>query len=259
LYTGNEPYEGKYVEAADLVSGVATRGERPTLPDDTPPPLRQLIVECWDGERSVRPSFADVVGGGVLYDVIVDALISPVNALARKLWKAKFAQRDAVPWRQFAPALVAASGADASLLDDGTLLCACVQRLLGVDAHRRDAATQPPVTLDAFARMLEWFGPLERSTSLFDTIDGVLKLEGFFGDVSTADAEAALKADGKRGTYLIRFSSTPGSYAITLINKKGALEHYRIVHQAGGPYTMARSSFGSLVELVTILLLLLYI
>lgn len=183
LYSEQEPYGGKYAEVADLISGVATRHERPALPKGMPEALEQLVHECWAAERVARPSFSDIVGGTVLDDAVVDALISPPNALARKLWKAKFAQRDAVPWKQFAPALLAAMGVPASTLDDGTLRAACLQRLLGVGSKERDATSEPEVTLDAFARMLEWFGPIDKSMTMFEHIDTVLALQGFFGDI----------------------------------------------------------------------------
>ena len=67
----------------------------------------------------------------------------------------------------------------------------------------------------------------------------------------TAAAEAALKANGHKGAYLIRFSATPGAYAITLLNRKGTLEHYRITHCAGTPYVMAKTSFDSLPQLIS--------
>jgi hypothetical protein len=77
-------------------------------------------------------------------------------------------------------------------------------------------------------------------------VDTILHLPGFYGDISTAAAEAAVKANAHKGAYLIRFSATAGSYAITLLNKKGTLEHYRVSHNAGTPYVMAKTSFDSL-------------
>lgn len=68
--------------------------------------------------------------------------------------------------------------------------------------------------------------------------------------VSSDSSTTAIVANGHKGAYLIRFSATPGSYAITLLNKRGTLEHYRITHTAGAPYVMAKTSFDSLPLLV---------
>jgi serine/threonine protein kinase len=251
LFTKKEPFEGKYADVADLTNAVVNREQRPEMPADMPDKLRVLIEQCWAQSPAKRPSFVDVCKASTLDDVVIDAHISAPNQLARDMWRAKFGTKFAVSFRELVRQLCATLEVDAKSVAPNSLRADCLAAVLDVQLNQQtgrddDNDAVDEVTLESFGRMLEWFGPIEKGQSLFLAIDEVLQLPGFFGDIATAAAEAALKADGKKGTYLIRFSSTPGSYAITLINKKGALEHYRIAHTPGQPYKMANMSFASL-------------
>jgi hypothetical protein len=256
LFTKKEPYEGQFADVADLSNAVVNRESRPEMPADMPERLRALIEQCWAQAPSKRPSFAELCRATTLDDVVIDAHVSAPNQLARDLWRAKFGSKFGVSFRELVRQLCAALGVDAKSVAPGTLRADCLAAVLDVELNQQtgrdddDGDVHDEVTLESFGRMLEWFGPLEKGEKLFQNIDDVLQLPGFFGDIATAAAEAALKADGKKGTYLIRFSSTPGSYAISLINKKGTLEHYRITHTPGQPYKMATSSFPSLKALI---------
>lgn len=72
-----------------------------------------------------------------------------------------------------------------------------------------------------------------------------LREEWFHGDVNEAQAEELL-AKHKHGTYLVRFSSAPGSFTITAKNKKDALAHYRISHKAGLAYCLGSNEYAPL-------------
>jgi serine/threonine protein kinase len=255
LFTKKEPFEGKYADVADLTNAVVNREQRPEMPADMPDKLRVLIEQCWAQSPAKRPSFVDVCKATTLDDVVIDAHISAPNQLARDMWRSKFGAKFAVSYRELVRQLCATLEVDPKTMPPRSLRSDCLAAVLEVELNQQtgrddDDNDVDEVTLESFGRMLEWFGPIEKGSSLFNAIDEVLQLPGFFGDIATAAAEAALKADGKKGTYLIRFSSTPGSYAITLINKKGALEHYRIAHTPGQPYKMANMSFPSLSVLI---------
>jgi serine/threonine protein kinase len=256
LFTKKEPFEGKYADVADLTNAVVNREQRPEVPADMPDKLRALIEQCWAQAPAKRPSFVDVCKATTLDDVVIDVHISAPNQLARDMWRSKFGAKFAVSFRELVRQLCATLEVDPKTVAPRSLRSDCLAAVLDVELNQQagrdddDNDVVDEVTLESFGRMLEWFGPIEKGSSLFAAIDEVLQLPGFFGDIATAAAEAALKADGKKGTYLIRFSSTPGSYAITLINKKGALEHYRIAHTPGQPYKMANMSFPSLSTLI---------
>ncbi len=137
------------------------------------------------------------------------------------------------------------------------------------------------VGIEQFARALECFGPLETPAQFLDEIEvrllsfvvvyfilylrssfsfvlfvlhrnltvldradeqGTLREEWFHGDVTEAEAELLL-AKHKHGTYLVRFSSTPGSFTITGKNKKDALAHFRISHKAGLAFCLGANEY----------------
>ena len=62
MITQESPFTG--MAAYQVVEAVVQRGERPPWPDDLNPafaPLVSLAEQCWQTERQLRPSFADVV------------------------------------------------------------------------------------------------------------------------------------------------------------------------------------------------------
>jgi hypothetical protein len=81
------------------------------------------------------------------------------------------------------------------------------------------------VTLDAFEKFLKWFGPVQ-GPEILDQVKSLLEEKWFHGELNAKEAEAKI-VSGKRGAYLIRFSSA-GGYSITFIDKKKKILHYRI-------------------------------
>jgi Protein tyrosine and serine/threonine kinase len=76
LLTREEPFAGKgQVEAA---AAVALDGKRMGFPPSTPPPVIELISQCWDAMPGHRPSF----------EAIVDSLTPMIDSLSLddKLW-----------------------------------------------------------------------------------------------------------------------------------------------------------------------------
>jgi len=77
-------------------------------------------------------------------------------------------------------------------------------------------------------------------------------MKGFFGAVETTEAEKLLTPE-KKGTYLVRFSSELGCYAITVLTSEhnsNVLKHFRVIHRAGEKYVVGTSSFDSLDDLI---------
>jgi Protein tyrosine and serine/threonine kinase len=58
LWTRKDPYEG--MPAFQIIFAVGTEGLRPTIPSGCPDAFGQLMLDCWQGEHSRRPSF-DVI------------------------------------------------------------------------------------------------------------------------------------------------------------------------------------------------------
>lgn len=61
VLTGGVPLADEVVEGGHYAKIEAViAGLRPTLPDDLNPDLKQLIVECWNGEPEKRPTFSTI-------------------------------------------------------------------------------------------------------------------------------------------------------------------------------------------------------
>ena len=58
LLTHRVPFVGG--SAAHVAAAAALRGARPTLPLETPPAVRELVVRCWSAAAELRPAFEEV-------------------------------------------------------------------------------------------------------------------------------------------------------------------------------------------------------
>ncbi|KAH0790031.1 TKL family protein kinase [Histomonas meleagridis] len=58
MYTKKIPFDG--LEPAQVIYRVLVQQERPSLPDDTPQGLSELIQNCWATDPNVRPSFNEI-------------------------------------------------------------------------------------------------------------------------------------------------------------------------------------------------------
>ncbi len=52
------------------------------------------------------------------------------------------------------------------------------------------------------------------------------------------------------GCFLVRFSSDPGSYAITGLSNGGRIKHYRIHHKPGLDYLIGKAECKSLDDII---------
>lgn len=57
--TGEIPYQD--LEPAEIISKVLTRNYRPKFTSNVSAPLRTLIVDCWDSDPKMRPSFQQIL------------------------------------------------------------------------------------------------------------------------------------------------------------------------------------------------------
>ncbi|ELR25342.1 Dual specificity protein kinase shkC, putative [Acanthamoeba castellanii str. Neff] len=231
LATGEEPFKNEFSSLQSLIDAVVKKNERPKIPATCPVRLAKLIRSCWDTVPSKRPAFVDMLSSNVFYKVSLEATLRDKRACA--LWAQYFLTRETVTWNEFQQAFTdffnikARNGADANRLELVRVLVAKDRDMVGIEQ---------------FARALECFGPLETPAQFLDEIEGTLREEWFHGDVTEAEAELLL-AKHKHGTYLVRFSSTPGSFTITGKNKKDALAHFRISHKAGLAFCLGANEY----------------
>jgi serine/threonine protein kinase len=264
---------------------VCKRGERPPMPPDAPPRLRQLIEACWDGDSNRRPPFKKIVHQ--LDDVLLDAVVD--DAVGADFWRKYFGRtelRTSVPWREFAytllhavndgvgePALLsessdaaAASESDASsrvpmpladavgdaALDAAAAQLAFFEQLLATRETQKAKGDAIVVTMHRFCTNIKWFGRFFEpgAHSIIEMVKVLQTKPWFHGDVTKEDSEARLSCR-MDGTFLVRLSATtPGCpYTISMINN----QHRRILHEGPGkPYFVKGSShaYTSLVELI---------
>jgi len=100
--------------------------------------------------------------------------------------------------------------------------------------------------------LIDWFGPLDSIDGFLGRIVDLLKKPWFHGDLSSDLAEKTIRKVGRKGAYLVRFSSRdPGCYAITTIAKDSKLKHYKVLHKPGAGYLVGKIETHTLEELVT--------
>lgn len=265
---------------------VCKRGERPPMPPDAPPRLRQLIEACWDGDSNRRPPFKKIVHQ--LDDVLLDAVVD--DAVGADFWRKYFGRtelRTSVPWREFAYTLLhavndgvgdlallsessdaagAASESDASsrvpmpladavgdaALDAAAVQLAFFEPLLATRETQKAKGDAIVVTMHRFCTNIKWFGRFFEAGahSIIEMVKVLQTKPWFHGDVTKEDSEARLSCR-MDGTFLVRLSATtPGCpYTISMINN----QHRRILHEGPGkPYFVKGSShaYTSLVELI---------
>jgi SH2 domain/Protein tyrosine and serine/threonine kinase len=92
------------------------------------------------------------------------------------------------------------------------------------------------VRMSKFGQVLNWFGPLEMidegplaAGGFLDRIRNVLKEPWFHGNVSGQVASKSL-LDKEPGAFLVRFSSQPGSFAVSKVGRSKTITHVRIQH-----------------------------
>jgi len=238
ILTGKDPWN-EINSLLELVDAVCLEHKRPVLPPNIPQSLHTLIDGCWHPDPDRRPSFEALIPQ---FDyIIIDGVIN--DKFGQAIWRNNFLEKEEVGWMEFLRVFARAIKID--LPDDPRdIYIQCLREVVttGKDKDR--------VTIESFSLMLERFGPLSER-GIMDRIHSLLRKPYFFGEITAADAEKKIIAQKKKGTFLLRFSSRdPGCYALTVLNNKGILKHYRIMHKPGGPYTIGKVQCESLQAII---------
>jgi serine/threonine protein kinase len=95
------------------------------------------------------------------------------------------------------------------------------------------------VRMTKFGEILHWFGPLEISDKgplapglFLSRLRDVLKEGWFHGFISGPKATKDL-LDKEPGTFMVRFSSQPGSFAVSRVTRSKQITHVRVLHEKG--------------------------
>ncbi|KYQ89723.1 SH2 domain-containing protein [Tieghemostelium lacteum] len=225
LLTKQEPYNKLYTSYPALVEGVVHKKNRPIIPDFWPTRLKELLNRCWEHFPNKRPSFQNITETKILDQILIDGLISDQNG--RLFWQ-NFLGKESVPWNQFYVTFCNSFTIDmrANPMDDLKMKFLKIL-LVPVDSEN--------VSIEDFGKFCTWFGPLKTGMDVLERVKSICSIKGFMGDVSSKNASQYLLGK-KSGDYLIRFSSEPGCFAISYINKNNELVHSKIIYKQGQGY-----------------------
>lgn len=258
LVTRREPFD-EFTQFEPFFNAVCYQHVRPQLPPDTYPRLANLIQTCWAPHSKSRPSFTDIIQElyHILVEIAVDDPVGREfwknNCLDRTsiYWddfiELFLEQYIYLPETPSAEQLAQAQPFQLSEFSARTVKNVAI---VANEWKRRYGSPKPPpniayletvveiqtecvkklfthnvggtdmVNLEHFGNMLKWVGPIKDKfgrVTLFDRIYEILGNPCFHGDLSAVDAQQKLpKIDG---SYMIRFSSVGGQYAISLYKK----------------------------------------
>jgi len=99
--------------------------------------------------------------------------------------------------------------------------------------------------LENFAKMTQWFGPMD-GLNLLNRIYEMQLRPWFHGNLSSIQSEDLLteKAKGTKSNQIS--ASNPGSFAISVLTEEGFIKHYKIFHQPGKGYTLGKEDYTNL-------------
>lgn len=248
LITGKSPYENLEIECFEqLIEEICDKGTREIIPASCPLPVKQLITASWQDNPSNRPNFLQIIHQ--FDQCILEVAIE--DKYARKFWKQYFSPNHSlkteVPWASFLQVL-----ANHLKINPNEKILQGLKMLL--------VKHNNCVTIEGFGNILKWFGPLQKDDSgnnFLSNMQTLFTKKWFHGDISVTEAQTRL-TESEPGTFLIRFSSNPGSYALSKViqnsGKEKSIVHIRITHRPDGKYCFAVDDkvfeFNSLVELV---------
>lgn len=247
LLTRKEPF-AHHNNYSKFRKAVCNRHERPDIPPDTEPSLKDLIEKCWAPNPNTRPDFKHIIED--LDVILINVAVKDTNG--RHLWRTFFLGKEEVPWESFKDALTkflslpVNSAKDRIELNFKCLKCLIVQKPQNTNREY--------VSLSNWGKVLQFFGPLNipavvSDDTFLDEITKMFRQPWFHGD--TVSERAIELLSGKpSGTFMIRFSnSVEGWYTISQI-QGNVIQHQRISHVPGGAYVIEEDSYSSLYELI---------
>ena len=107
------------------------------------------------------------------------------------------------------------------------------------------------VNIETFGNTCQWFGPLKTagdSVYLLKQVHSILAEKWFHGNLSPQQSEDLLREE-KGGSFLLRFSSLPGFFTLSVLGKKSLINHHRIENTKDG-YLFAGEKYSSLTNLI---------
>eukprot|EP01089_Gocevia_fonbrunei_P018415 TRINITY_DN6206_c0_g1_i1.p1 TRINITY_DN6206_c0_g1~~TRINITY_DN6206_c0_g1_i1.p1 ORF type:complete len:223 (+),score=59.27 TRINITY_DN6206_c0_g1_i1:163-831(+) len=174
---------------------------------------------------------------------------------AVKLWENNFVEEDKVDWLDFIKKFGEHFGEnlngnlDSSKMKAFKAILTFPSKDEGNGFPGKDKGGDDCVTLDNYAKVVKYFGPIENSgMNLINRVDDILQRLWFHGELDTDMTEAKLK--GKpAGTFLVRFSSAAGCFTISTKEESRRVKQFRIT-RSGADFIFNGKSYRTLEELM---------
>jgi tRNA A-37 threonylcarbamoyl transferase component Bud32 len=240
LFTEGSPYDDLRIESFEqLIDEICEKNTRERIPEDFSPALSGIVAKSWLPKPEDRPTFLEVIEA--LDTALLEHAIPDPNG--RRMWERCFRHQQGsgttveVPFAKFQSALEYHVDVGIS-----SKLWTALQAMMHVSLAGDGKPS--PVHILRFGNLLRWFGPMEAPNanepekSFLARMQRLFTYRWFHGDISTEMAETRL-SESKPGTFLVRFSSNPGQWALSkVVQVEGDGEetqtlHIRVHYEAG--------------------------
>jgi len=205
-------------------------GHRPTIPQNMPPVLKEMMTRCWAKEPPTRPKFETLVKE-MNWDKIITDTITRGQEEAEAFWLTLSGNKkgdvpESVPWpyfvRHFSKFLSIPNTNDL----EKAIEWKCLKALLEESPHKND------ITHQNFMRFLSWFGPVGRGSTegiaYLKQIEKLLRQKWFHGNIGAVEAANRINSAKRTHIFLLRFSNKKHTYTMTFRGKKGETQHERL-------------------------------
>jgi len=209
---------------------IAIKGIRPPL-DDIDPVLCKILVQCWDRNPDLRPSFEQLLP--LLEKALIDIYL-PLDLcpLAPVFWQMNFKYQARVPIDDFVykfiRTLIVVTDKSPIKIEEESL-----KMLL-----EEEEGNEKVVSIERFSALLTWFGPMKQPNrmTILHQIITVLSSPWFFGKYTLQQSERhiALLASKPRGLFLVRLNmgeripTNKAPFTITRVDDQGNVVQTRV-------------------------------
>jgi len=230
LMTGNSPFE-HHEDYGEFLKAVIDQEERPPIPPELDSKIAQLIKDCWQPDPLKRPSFDEILPR--VYALSIDIAI-PNDPLGVQLWTDNFFGQSQCTWNKFLQPFYKKMGEplgrDREIITSYKIL---------LHLLTKDSASDKTliVELETFGRFLAWFGPLSSKGGFLDRLVTQCQEKWFHGLIERTQAEALLAQFKKKGSFLVRLSSTEphtSPFTVSRLTMAKTVEHQRIFRSKDG-------------------------
>ena len=227
-------------------AAIVYKNFRPVIPDDWLPELRDALQLAWHQDMTLRPTMGEIL---TLHLPTIEAALAEryvrsflgFDPTAGAFWLAHFRETipSPVPANEFIEALYRFMSWPWPRDPGHDLSLAFLQ--LALDVLPADGMYAPgsacSVSIERFSKVVNAFGPLQRGSSqFFASIEDTLGSEWFHPEEESTAPNFLLGQP--TGTFIVRFSKTPGyPFALTRV-VDSSLVHSRIQKLPDGSFQL---------------------